>query len=90
MQTVFPRSDGAASPITSGAEVLFRQDGATLLGPLRGHEHFGFRDGVSQPGVRGKLPDGSFLTPNQNPRDTASSLAVSENVAVPLSAATTR
>ncbi|MEV6955537.1 peroxidase [Streptomyces sp. NPDC051183] len=37
----------------SGAEVLFRQDGATLPGALRGHEHFGFLDAISQPGVRG-------------------------------------
>nr|WSX53560.1 peroxidase [Streptomyces sp. NBC_00974] len=42
--------DGAA---TSGATVLFRQDGATLPGKLRGHEHFGFTDCISQPGVRG-------------------------------------
>jgi Dyp-type peroxidase family len=69
VQTIFPRTDDTGAPITSGAEILFRQDGATLVGPLRGHEHFGFRDGVSQPGVRGKLPDGSFLTPNQNPLD---------------------
>ncbi|MET9700870.1 peroxidase [Streptomyces sp. NPDC006529] len=37
----------------AGAEVLFRQDGATLPGALRGHEHFGFLDAISQPGVRG-------------------------------------
>jgi Dyp-type peroxidase family len=32
-----------------------------------GREHFGFEDGISQPGVRGKLPDGPqrFLTPRQ-------------------------
>ncbi|MFD9336858.1 peroxidase [Streptomyces sp. NPDC060028] len=35
------------------AEVLFRQDGATLPGGLRGHEQFGFLDAISQPGVRG-------------------------------------
>ena len=29
------------------------QNGATLPAPLRGHEHFGFKDGVSQPAVRG-------------------------------------
>ena len=29
------------------------QQGATLPGALRGHEHFGFKDGVSQPGIRG-------------------------------------
>ena len=32
---------------------------------LRGHEHFGFKDGIAQPGIRGKLSekDGDFLTP---------------------------
>ncbi|RSS78931.1 peroxidase [Streptomyces sp. WAC06614] len=35
------------------ARVLFRQDGATLPDKLRGHEHFGFLDAISQPGVRG-------------------------------------
>ncbi|MFD9307217.1 peroxidase [Streptomyces sp. NPDC060048] len=42
--------DGAGK---AGATVLFRQDGATLPGALRGHEHFGFADCISQPGVRG-------------------------------------
>lgn len=37
----------------AGMTVLFRQDGATLPGELRGHEHFGFLDCISQPGVRG-------------------------------------
>ena len=39
----------------------------------RGHEHFGFLDGVSQPGVRGQIdaafPTHKFLTPSRNPRD---------------------
>jgi Dyp-type peroxidase family len=34
-------------------KVLFVQEGHTLDGDLKGHEQFGFRDGVSQPGVRG-------------------------------------
>lgn len=34
--------------------VRFAQRGATLPGNLAGHEHFGFRDGISQPGVRGR------------------------------------
>ncbi|MER5810294.1 peroxidase [Streptomyces sp. NPDC002033] len=38
---------------TAGGTVVFRQDGGTLPGALRGHEHFGFADGISQPGVRG-------------------------------------
>jgi len=27
-----------------------------------GHEHFGFKDGISQPGIRGVLPNGNYLT----------------------------
>jgi Dyp-type peroxidase family len=41
-------------------KLLFVQNGNTLPGDLRGHEPFGFRDGVSQPGVRG-------LTTNPKP-----------------------
>ncbi|GAA0291750.1 hypothetical protein GCM10010302_32880 [Streptomyces polychromogenes] len=38
--------------------LVFRQDAGTLPGALRGHEHFGFTDGISQPGVRGfNAPD---------------------------------
>jgi Dyp-type peroxidase family len=46
-------------------EVIFEQRGDTLSGDLRGHEHFGFKDGVSQPGVRGKLSSapGDYITP---------------------------
>jgi Dyp-type peroxidase family len=45
-----------------GLEVVFEQRGDTLPGALRGHEHFGFKDGISQPGVRGKA-GGEFITP---------------------------
>jgi Dyp-type peroxidase family len=49
----------------AGLELLFEQRGDTLPGVLRGHEHFGFKDGVSQPGVRGKVSSapGDFITP---------------------------
>ncbi|MGH3839326.1 MAG: hypothetical protein ACRDSF_27050, partial [Pseudonocardiaceae bacterium] len=33
-----------------GLRLMFEQRGDTLPGGLRGHEHFGFKDGVSQPG----------------------------------------
>ncbi|MGW3296885.1 Dyp-type peroxidase [Streptomyces xiamenensis] len=33
--------------------LVFEQRAATLPGARRGQEHFGFRDGISQPGVRG-------------------------------------
>jgi Dyp-type peroxidase family len=29
----------------------------------RGHEHFGFKDGISQPAPRGKMPAGHYLVP---------------------------
>ena len=44
-----PGSEDAA-----GLELVFEQEGKTRF-DLPGHEHFGFRDGVSQPGVRGRL-----------------------------------
>lgn len=34
-----------------GASVISDQRGGVLPGDLRGHEHFGFKDGISQPGV---------------------------------------
>jgi len=48
-----------------GLELIFEQEGKTLPGDLRGHEHFGFKDGISQPGVRGKLSatPGDYITP---------------------------
>jgi Dyp-type peroxidase family len=33
--------------------IVYEQDGATLEGKRRGKEHFGFKDGVSEPAVRG-------------------------------------
>jgi Dyp-type peroxidase family len=67
--TLFPHPDAKGSTVASGATLLLRLDGDTLLGSLAGHEQFGFLDGVSQPGVRGLLPDGTPLTPSQNPLD---------------------
>jgi len=37
-------------------QVVYKQLAAVLPDPLSKNEHFGFRDGVSQPGVRGRLP----------------------------------
>jgi Dyp-type peroxidase family len=37
-----------------GLEIIFEQPGATRS-DLPGHEHFGFKDGISQPGVRGRI-----------------------------------
>jgi Dyp-type peroxidase family len=49
----------------AGVEVLVNQPGRTRP-DLPGHEHFGFKDGVSQPGIRGvDLPDDPIGNPNQ-------------------------
>jgi Dyp-type peroxidase family len=49
----------------AGLKLIFEQRGDTLPGRLRGHEHFGFKDGISQPGVRGRVSaaPGDFITP---------------------------
>jgi Dyp-type peroxidase family len=49
----------------AGLRLMYEQRGDTLPGALRGHEHFGFKDGISQPGVRGKVSAaaGDFITP---------------------------
>ena len=49
-----------------GVDIVFQQEGATLTGNLRGHEHFGYKDGISQPGVAGfdpADPDGETSDP---------------------------
>ena len=52
-----------------GVKKLFEEEGRNLPGDLHGHEHFGFLDGVSQPGIRGFISDDprDVLTPRQNP-----------------------
>jgi Dyp-type peroxidase family len=52
--------------------VVYAEAGATRA-VARGHEHFGFLDAVSQPGIRGQIgtlfPLQRFLQPGQNPND---------------------
>jgi Dyp-type peroxidase family len=56
---------------SSGAHVVFKEEGANLPPPISGHEHFGFLDGVSQPGIRGRISryPHDVLTLRQNPKD---------------------
>jgi len=56
--------------MNSGVSVEYREDGHDLSFYSdadhkypSGREHFGFKDGISQPGIRGFLPSGSYLTP---------------------------
>ena len=57
--------------VSSGVHVIYREHGENPPGTLKGHEHFGFLDGVSQPGIRGIVSEEptDVLTPRQNPRD---------------------
>lgn len=50
---------------TGAIQIIHLDTGNAKLAPAVGHEHFGFKDGVSQPGVRGQLdtPTRPFLTP---------------------------
>jgi Dyp-type peroxidase family len=54
-----------------GLQVTFIEQGEVL--PTKGHEHFGFKDGVSQPGVRGRATEtlGDFVTPRYLPESYA-------------------
>jgi Dyp-type peroxidase family len=57
--------------LPQGVSLMYKQRGETLPGALRGHEHFGFKDGISQPGIRGRLSDNpwDFLTLREDPAD---------------------
>lgn len=46
----------ATSAFSNGVTVVQHEEGRTRLGNQAGHEHFGFKDGVSQPGIRGVTP----------------------------------
>jgi Dyp-type peroxidase family len=52
-----------------GVKLMYKERGETLPGVLAGHEHFGFKDGISQPGIRGRISETEFLTPRENPED---------------------
>ena len=55
-ETIAPAGPAAG---TSGVQLMGEpQFGATLPGSLRGHEHFGFKDGISQPAIRGLASKG--------------------------------
>ncbi|MGW2388434.1 Dyp-type peroxidase [Streptomyces lydicamycinicus] len=42
----------AAADSAHGVTLVHQDDGRTLTGDLRGHEHFGYKDAISQPGVK--------------------------------------
>lgn len=54
-----------------GVNLVNIEIGNKLTGTLAGCEHFGFRDGISQPGIRGLVSrrPHEYLTPRLNPLD---------------------
>src|SRR5580704_3726236 len=67
---IYEGVESGGKMLSSGLTVIYKQKGATLPAPLTGHEHFGFLDGVSQPGLRGTAKEsGELITPKQNPAD---------------------
>jgi Dyp-type peroxidase family len=51
--TVSFHTNGLLRFLASSIKVVYSEMGNTRPGAERGHEHFGFLDGISQPGVRG-------------------------------------
>ena len=69
VRSMFGNLDNVAGPGTWLP--FFTGEGSTRPAKERGHEHFGYLDGVSQPAVRGKIdlsvPGETFLNPTQSP-----------------------
>jgi Dyp-type peroxidase family len=59
------RGDSPTRSDKGGLQMLYEEEGETLPGNLVGHEHFSFKDGISQPGIRGRVSPAplDFLTP---------------------------
>jgi Dyp-type peroxidase family len=52
------------SPVPgAGWHIVHEELGKVRPDPVKGHEHFGYADGVSQPGVRGQIAAGTALNP---------------------------
>jgi Dyp-type peroxidase family len=54
-----------------GMRMIHRDLGSVASAPEPGHEHFGFKDGVSQPSIRGRWPTApyDFVSPRTLPTD---------------------
>ncbi|MCC5637763.1 Dyp-type peroxidase [Nostoc sp. CHAB 5844] len=71
LQSIVIFTDDKGNAKNSGAKITFLEEGANLPPPLAGHEHFGNLDGVSQPGIRGRVSENpkDLLTPRQDPKN---------------------
>ena len=70
-QSIYAARTAEGLPTHSGVQIIYKQHGAVLPPPLKGHEHFGFLDGISQPGLRGRISNApnDVLTARQNPEN---------------------
>ncbi len=65
------RTDQVTTEVeNAGAVVIYRERGGTLPAPLTGHEHFGFKDGISEPAIDGFDPPPSQGEPPALAPDT--------------------
>ena len=67
----------------NGWTVVREEAGVVRPDPVHGHEHFGYADGVSQPGVRGTTPDGSIITPSVDKDDRPDQGALGQDLLWP-------
>lgn len=67
----------------NGWSVVREEAGTVRPDPVQGHEHFGYADGVSQPGVRGTTPDGAIVTPSADPGDRPDQGALGQDLLWP-------
>ncbi|GAA3569470.1 peroxidase [Microlunatus spumicola] len=67
----------------NGWTVVREEAGVVRPDPVHGHEHFGYADGVSQPGVRGTTPDGAILTPSVDADDRPDQGALGQDLLWP-------
>jgi Dyp-type peroxidase family len=64
-----------APPVANGWQLLFEEVGTVRPEPVIGHEHFGYADGVSQPGVRGRIDAATPFHPTvEGAEDTQAAL----------------
>ena len=57
-------ADYVLSSTSKGIGLIFAQQGQVRSATFSSFEHFGYRDAISQPGIRGKV-SGTLLTPRQ-------------------------
>jgi hypothetical protein len=63
-------ADTCAHLLEPGCQVVWRET-CRSIPDSPGHEHFGFRDGIAQPGIRGRVDESNYLTRREIAADPA-------------------